>query len=159
MQRSLKLPYVTVALALITGASALAHHGFTGRYDTDKPVFLVGRVTTLSTSPPHATITLTPTPSTIVPPSESERPKELTGAMIGPNNEYLGKPVTIEFPPVRAFFELGSKLKAGDAVEIIALRNCAPPHQLRSQWIRLPNREVVEREGRLSYMVRGCASQ
>ncbi len=58
---------------------------------------------------------------------------------------------------MRAFYDLGGKVKPGDTVEIIAIRNCAAPHQLRSQWVRVLGREIVQREGRLSYMVRGCA--
>lgn len=149
---------LALAGCLMLAGAASAHHGFTGRYDTDRPLFLVGAVTAVSASRPHATITLRVAQSAVAPPSGAERPAELTGDIVaGPDHGYRGQTVTVEFPPVAAFFDLGGKVKAGDTVEIVALRNCSPPHQLRSQWIRVPGREIVKRDGRLSYMVRGCA--
>jgi hypothetical protein len=153
MRRMLLSMLAVAALA----APAVGHHGFTGRYDTDKPYFLVGTVSAISASPPHPTVTIQVAPSAIAPPSSAERPSELTGDVIALDPQFVGRSVAVEFPPVGAFFELGGKLKVGDVVELIALRNCRAPHQLRSQWVRLSDRSVVKREGRLSYMARGCA--
>jgi hypothetical protein len=146
-----------IAAALLAATASSAHHGFTGRYDTDKPYFIVGRVEAISVSPPHPTITVSVEATSMVPPAGAERPAELTGAIISVDPQSMGRSVRIEFPPVRAFYDLSGKVKPGDTVEILAIRNCAAPHQLRSQWVRVPGREIVQREGRLSYMARGCA--
>jgi hypothetical protein len=146
--------FLALALLAVPGL-ALAHHGFTGRYDTDQPIWLVGRVTAVNAAPPHPVITLVPEPSATAPPVGADRPKELTGE-IAFAGEFVGRPVQVEFPPVQSFFALGDAVKPGDTVRIIALRNCRPPHQLRSQWVMLPDRRVIQREGRLSYMARGC---
>jgi hypothetical protein len=146
-----------ILAATLAPAAASAHHGFTGRYDTDKPFFLVGTVVSLAASPPHPVVTLRVAPSAIAPPAAGERPVELTGEF-APGASLAGQTVQVEFPPVQTFFALRDRLKPGDTVEIVALRNCRPPNQLRSQWIRLPGRDIVQREGRLSYMARGCES-
>jgi hypothetical protein len=141
---------------ILPSATALAHHGFTGRYDTDKPLFLVGSVVSVAASPPHPVVTLRVASSALQHPTGADRPSELTGDF-APGAQLAGQTMQVEFPPVQTFFALRNRLKPGDTVEIIALRNCRPPNQLRSQWIRLPGREIIQREGRLSYMARGCA--
>jgi hypothetical protein len=147
-----------VLLALAAGAfgagPSFAHHGFTGRYDRSRPIALTGIVTRASFAPPHPTITLR---------VEAAEPPELDAAaraeFAGPvaaRPEDVGRTLEVEFPPVRAFFDLGGQVRAGDRVAIVALRNCAPPHQLRSQWIRLASGSVVHRAGRMSVQVDGC---
>jgi hypothetical protein len=154
MQKLLSVAILTMALL---GGTAQAHHGFTGRYDTDKPYQIVGRVVAVSASPPHPTVTITVESAAMEAPDGNERPSEITGPLIALDAALTGQSVTIEFPPVATFYALGDRIKVGDRVEIIALRNCRTPHQLRSQWIRLPQtREIVKRDGRLSYMARGC---
>jgi hypothetical protein len=145
-----------LSAAVLPVGPTSAHHGFTGRYDTDKPLFMVGSVVSVAASPPHPVVTLRVSPSAIAPPSGADRPAELTGDF-GPGAPLAGQTVQVEFPPVQTFFALRDRLKPGDTVEIVALRNCRPPNQLRSQWIRLPGREIIQREGRLAYMARGCA--
>jgi hypothetical protein len=144
-------------LALFAGLAvpALAHHGFTGRYDTNNPIWIEGVVERLATAPPHPTMRVridspAPSPGVIVAPSE------LTGP-IRALSDGAGRAVEVEFPPVAAFYAMGEKVRVGDRVAIIALRNCRPPHQLRSQWLRLSSGELIERAGRLSYQSRGCA--
>jgi hypothetical protein len=142
------------ALIALSGP-ARAHHGFTGRYDTDQPIWLKGRITALTLARPHPTITLTPVDEPV--PHGLKMPPEMTGALVSPRDR-VGVAQTVEFAPVSAFFDMGDRARVGDVVEIIALRNCSPPHQLRSQWLRLANGAVIERVGKLSYMHRGCAT-
>jgi hypothetical protein len=144
------------AALLLTASAAAAHHGFTGRYDTDRPLLLTGEVIATSTSPPHPTVTLRVDTEAAAPPREP-LPAEFTGPATFAH-EHAGQTRQVEFPPVGTFFDLGKALKAGDRVQILALRNCNAPHQLRSQWIRNASGAVIQREGRLSYMQRGCAS-
>jgi hypothetical protein len=145
MMRSL----ISAALALAATAApaAPAHHGFTGRHDTDRPIWLTGVVTALSASPPHPSIALRVDAEAAAPPGT--RPVEFTGAL-AVRPEDRGQTVQIEFPPVAAFHALGQSVRVGDRVQIMALRNCRPPNQLRSQWIRLADGAVVQREGRLA---------
>jgi hypothetical protein len=146
--------FATALVSFWAGGAALAHHGFTGRYDAGRPLWLSGQVTAVSAAPPHATITLrvdaAPSdPLTTGLPVEMLAPPRVRA-------EDSGQSRTVEFAPVSQFFAIGGKVKPGDRVEIIALRNCQPPHQLRSQWLRLSTGEIVERTGRLSYMVPSC---
>lgn len=139
---------------LVLPREAGAHHGFTGRYDMSRPVWLAGEVRRASFAPPHPTIVVAPEAGAAIA-EPSRRPAELRGpitAWSGP----AGIMPEVEFPPVQTFYRLGERLRVGDRVELIALRNCLPPHQLRSQWLRLSDGAIVEREGRLSYMVDAC---
>ncbi|MGL4635847.1 MAG: hypothetical protein ACRCWF_07700 [Beijerinckiaceae bacterium] len=148
------LRWIVSVGAFAVATAVLGHHGFTGRYDTDKPVWLTGTVTAASFSPPHAVLAVQISPT--LPPS-MVMPSEITGPLIAPLED-SGQIRQIEFPPVGDFFQLSDKVRIGDRVEVIALRNCRPPHQLRSQWIRIADGSVTQRVGRLSYMARGCAA-
>jgi hypothetical protein len=142
-----------IAALLLASSAATAHHGFTGRYDTDRPIWLSGTVTAISASPPHPTVTIRVDGD--APAMPAVLPVEFTGP-IAVRPEDTGRTLQIEFPPVGTFYGLGQQVKIGDRVAIMALRNCRPPHQIRSQWIRLADGAVIERQGRLSYMARGC---
>jgi hypothetical protein len=144
-----------LAAALLLGpASAKAHHGFGGRYDTSRPIWLAGRVVRASFSPPHPVLAVA-VANEGVRALPNPLPAELSGTP-APRAELNGQTVEIEFPPVQTFYALGQRVAVGAEVEIIALRNCAAPHQLRSQWIRLADGAVILRDGRLAYMVNGC---
>lgn len=68
----------------------------------------------------------------------------------------LGTSIEIEFPPVDRFFELEGRIRPGDRIAVIALRNCEAPHQLRGQWIAPPDGPAVVREGRMQSEIDGC---
>jgi hypothetical protein len=70
--------------------------------------------------------------------------------------EDRGASVEIEYPPIALFFDLASRIREGDALSTIALRNCLAPHQLRGQWIRLADGSTVLRRGRMQSGVEGC---
>jgi Family of unknown function (DUF6152) len=151
------LRYV-VALAAVLGCGPLwAHHGFGGRYDRANPVILEGRVEAARWRPPHPMLTLR-----VV---EGAEPLELPG--LGDLAEHAPKPPTvtthfrgrsvdIEFPPVQRFFGLADRIRVGDRVAVVALRNCDEPHQLRGQYVRLADGHVVLRSGRMQREVSGC---
>jgi hypothetical protein len=145
---------ITALAAAALPAPALAHHGFTGRYDTARPLWLAGPVTRADFAPPHPVIALRIEDAS--PPNPAlPLPVEFAGPL-SVRAEDVGQVREVEFPPVRAFFDLGARLRIGDRVAIMALVNCRPPHQLRSQWIRLADGGIIERTGRLSYMAAGC---
>jgi hypothetical protein len=136
------------------GAPAFAHHGFTGRYDTDQPLWITGTVERASFGSPHATLTLR-TEAASVGVFETADLPYIDGQPVAMAPDTRPR-VTIEFPPVAAFFELNRKLKVGDKVSVIALQNCIQDRQLRSQWIRLADGSVTSRDMQMSYMVKGC---
>jgi hypothetical protein len=141
------------ALAL-SGSGVSAHHGVTGRYDSSKPIVLAGVVTQATFSPPHPVISVR-VEATDIQSLEVDRPDEFTGPFtVRP--EDVGQVREVEFSPVRTYFHLGDRVRAGDRVLVLALRNCLPPHQLRSSWIRLANGEVVSHEGGLHRKAHGC---
>ena len=62
----------------------------------------------------------------------------------------------MEFSPVGNFYDLRDRLAVGDRVTVLALRNCLPPHEIRSSWIQLGDGAVVSYEGGLHVRVDGC---
>lgn len=131
-----------------------AHHGVTGRYDASEPIILHGTVTAATFSPPHPVFTV------------RAEAKELPAMPLGRPEEYFGPLRTraedvgverdVELSPVRLFYDLADRLRVGDQVTIVALRNCLSPHQLRSTWLRLPDGEVVSYTGDWAPGVDGC---
>ncbi|MGK6315756.1 DUF6152 family protein [Neorhizobium sp. DT-125] len=135
--------------------SVLAHHGVTGRYDASRPIVLSGTVTEAAFTPPHPIL------------SVHVDTAELPDFEVGRAGEYFGRPLArpedvgqvrqIEFSPARAFYALGDRLNVGDRVVIVATRNCLPPHQLRSSWIRLSGGETLSYTGDWAPGVNGCS--
>ncbi|WP_246767399.1 hypothetical protein [Rhizobium leguminosarum] len=131
-----------------------AHHGVTGRYDASAPIILHGTVTAATFSPPHPVFTVL------------VEARGLSKMALGRPGEYFGPLKTraedvgverdVELSPVRLFYNLANRLRVGDQVTIVALRNCLSPHQLRSTWLRLPDGEVVSYTGDWAPGVDGC---
>ncbi|MEZ2126817.1 MULTISPECIES: hypothetical protein [unclassified Sinorhizobium] len=146
---------VTLIAVALSGSTVLAHHGVSGQYDTSKPFLLAGVVTRTSFSPPHPVLSVRV--ETADPPSvEVDRPDEFKGPIVA-RQEDVDKTHEIEFSPVQVFFDLGNRVRAGDRVVVLALRNCLPPHQLRRSWIKLSNGDVVSYTGGLHGRVHGCS--
>ncbi|WP_082928747.1 hypothetical protein [Rhizobium bangladeshense] len=155
LKRSGRILSRAVAVILALSGGALAHHGVTGKYDASVPIVLVGEVTATAFSPPHPVVTVRVDSG------------DLPDGELGRKNEYFGPPVVrqedvgaervVEFSPVRMFYDLEDRLKVGDRVTIVALRNCFPTHQLRSTWLRLSNGEVISYEGDWARGVNGCS--
>jgi hypothetical protein len=153
-----------MTVAALSGAALLnpmaqAHHGFTGRYDVSQPLWIEGQVRDAYFGQPHPTLTIA-TPQTLAAPAN--RP-ELTAisdviasSKLVVRDDTLGQTITIEFPPTRAFFNLGSAVKVGDTVRVVAFRNCEAPHQLRGQWVLPETGPAIARSGRVQYQVEGC---
>jgi hypothetical protein len=144
-----------VGLSVVPFATAAqAHHGFTGRYDTNAPLWLEGTVQSAAFAPPHPVIRL------LIDPGVTTAPTGLTiEGLTGPlrvRPDDAGRTIEIELPPVSTFFDLSSAVTPNIRLALVALRNCTPPHQVRSQWLRFPDGRIVQREQRMSYMVAGC---
>lgn len=140
---------------LALSEAALAHHGVTGRYDASIPIVLVGEVTAAAFAPPHPVITVRVVAGDL-PKYQVGRPAEYFGAPVV-RAEDFDTEHTVELSPVRMFYDLASRLKIGDRVTIVALRNCLPTHQLRSTWLRLSNGEVISYTGDWAPGVDGCS--
>jgi hypothetical protein len=151
---------LALTLALSSGL-ALAHHGFTGRYDLSQPVWIEGEVTKAYFGQPHATLSIR-TPRDLDVPN----PRPDTGAAarviaidrLMVREETRGREVEVEFPPIQAFFSMGDRVAVGDRITLIAFRNCDAPHQLRAQWLQpgRPGAAPAMRTERLRYQVDRC---
>lgn len=141
------------ALLSLAALTAGAHHGFTGRYDASQPLWLAGEVTRVYFGQPHPEVTIR-VPQALAAPGAAPTGDAGPAPRVRPDT--LGRELKIEFPPLRPFFDLGSRVRPGDRVSVIALRNCEPPHQLRGQWIQPALGEPVERRGRVQYQVERC---
>lgn len=146
---------VALAVLVLSGDAALAHHGVTGRYETSRPIVLTGTVTRASFSPPHPVLSVR-VEAAELPAGEVDRPDEFTGPFVARPDD-VGQVREVEFSPVRTFYDLGDRVRVGDRVLVLALRNCLPPHQLRSSWIQLPDGQVVSYTGGLHRRVDGCS--
>lgn len=144
-----------VSLGLLgLGGAVFAHHGVTGQYDGAVPIVLQGTVTAATFSPPHPIMSVEVTGTTL-PEFEVGRVEEYFGpAVVRPHD--VGRVVQVEFAPARMFYDLADSLQVGDEVTIVALRNCLPPHQLRSNWLRLPDGAVLSYTGDWAPSVEEC---
>jgi hypothetical protein len=140
--------------AVSLSGSVLAHHGVTGRYDASRPILISGVVTATTFAPPHPVLSIRAEQQEVSG-SELGRPGEYFGP-VAVRPEDVGQVRVIELSPVRMFYNLRSKIRPGDRVTLIALRNCLSPHQLRSTWLRLENGEVVSYTGDWAPGVDGC---
>lgn len=147
---------VALGVLVLSGGAVVAHHGVTGRYDSSRPIVLTGTVTRATFTPPHPTLSVRV--EAAEPPARETvgRPDEFTGPFVA-RPEDAGQVREIEFSPVRLFYDLGDRVRVGDRVVVLALRNCLPPHQLRSSWIQLSDRQVVSYTGGLHRTVDGCS--
>lgn len=144
-----------IAISLSAGA-VMAHHGVTGLYDTSGPIILAGTVTGTVFTPPHPVISVrVEAAEPKLPAAVAQRTDEFAGTAIV-RSEDVGKVRDIEFSPVRTFYDLADTVKVGDRVLIVALRNCRPPHQLRSSWMQLSDGQIVSYEGGLHRRADGC---
>jgi hypothetical protein len=84
------------------------------------------------------------------------RPDEYFGP-VAARAQDIGAEREVELSPVGMFYDLADRLSVGDQVTIVALRNCLPPHQLRSTWLRLSDGEVISYTGDWAPGVDGCS--
>ncbi|MBX9910547.1 MAG: hypothetical protein K2Z25_17755 [Beijerinckiaceae bacterium] len=154
----MRLPPMSLALGLVLAGAgtSLAHHGFTGAYDASRPLYLEGVVERATLALPHVEL--------IVDVAQPAPPPQAL-----PRLETLGIPdIAARLRPIEAgrhriqiagtnfVAELQGRIKVGDRVALIALRNCRPPHEVRSRWIRLADGDVVARGGATQAEVQGC---
>ncbi len=160
MRPRARLTLVALAAAAVLATSPTsAHHGFTGRYDVSQPLWLEGEVTRIYFGQPHPVVTLRTSPALALPtaaPDLAGAGDVIAEGALAVRPDTLGRELTVEFPPIQAFFALARSVMVGDRVAVIAFRNCDAPYQLRGQWIRLRTSTPVAISGRVQYQVEAC---
>jgi hypothetical protein len=168
MQRMRLPPAVAVAavLTLLAPApTAQAHHGFNGRYDRSKPLYIEGQITQASYSLPHGLITIEPS-------APSAPPADLL--QLGPNDytRLGGRDVVTRAQPIQATgggvlvllltppmtTDVGLRPAPparGQSVGAIVFRECSTG-ELRVQLLRISPTDTVVRQGVLQREVDGC---
>ena len=144
------------AFTLFAARSALAHHGFTGRYDAARPIYVEGIVRSVSFRRPHPLIEMQVYDDLRTPTELPQGEEFADGGEV--REEDRGRIIDVEYPPVGLFFGLDGRIATGDRIATIVFQNCRPPHQLRGQWIRVPEGEAVVRVGRMQTEEAGCSS-
>lgn len=156
---------IAIALVTISWASrAVAHHGFQGRYDSSRLIYLQGTVREVRWQAPHSTLVVQ-LPRNISIPETVREARELN--QLGQNatqrltvaQNMLGTTQRVEFPPVGSMTRpLRDRLKPGDQIRLLVYRNCERPNQLRVQFAQLQDGMSVVRPGTVQTEVNGCRS-
>lgn len=154
--------FAALSLILLLPGLVLAHHGFTGRYDLSRPLWVRGQVINAYFGQPHPTLTIRTAPDMAVPatkPDPAGARAVIDVNHLAVRDDTRGRDVLIEFPPTSAFFNLDRGVAVGDTVSVIAFRNCDAPHQLRGQWLLADKAGAspVLRANRQTYQVDRCS--
>lgn len=148
---------LSAGLAIAAAAlPAAAHHGFTGAYDATRPLYLEGTVEAVTLAYPHVEMTVTVPADIAVPDALPEL--DVLGI---PDAQDIIAPVDagtydLQMAGTSFVVDLADRVMVGDRVALVALRNCQPPHEHRSRWIRLASGDVVTRGGETQAEVQGC---
>lgn len=154
---------LTTAIVLFSAGNftpVSAHHGFTGQYDASRPLYLQGTVRQVRWQSPHSTL-IVELPKNLEVPLEF---RQLSASELGLNTQQrltvstnlLGTRSRVEFPPVVSMVApLRDRLQVGDSIQLVVLRNCQPPNQLRVLLARLTDGTTVAR-AKTANQVNGC---
>jgi hypothetical protein len=158
--------FVTAVAAVLTAATpASAHHGFTGKYDASRPLYVQGTVQSATYGYPHGLIHITPGEPTTA-------PSDLSGITAQEQQNLGGLNVVTGAAPVRATGEgqvtlllpppmttevaaRGDRPEAGDQVGAVVFRECTTG-ELRVQLLRISDQERVVRSGVMQTEVQAC---
>lgn len=153
-------PSLTLTAAFVVTlctVPASAHHGYTGEYDANRPIYIEGTVRKVDVAYPHVEMTIQVTQRTQVP---ATLPKIADVAI--PD---VMKIMTMAAPGTYALqvaglqTELQGRIAAGDRIALVALQNCLPPNQYRTRWVRIASGDVVSLAGNTQTEVAGCKKQ
>ena len=138
---------------------ANAHHGFSGAYDATAPLYIEGRVQNVILSYPHVEMTVEVAETAEIP---ADLPDiENLGIDDVPGIITVVEPGSYELQIAGTEFVslLDGRIAEGDRIALVALRNCLPPHEYRSRWIRLASGDVVSNSGPTQAEVQGCEGE
>jgi hypothetical protein len=164
----MRLPLALAVAALLTAqapAVAEAHHGFNGRYDRSKPLYIEGQITQAAYSFPHGLITIEPS-SPSLPPADllqltSNDYARLGGRDVVTRSQPIqatggGVIVLLLTPPMTT--EVAARPaqpSRGQSVGAIVFRECSTG-ELRVQLLRISATDTLVRQGVLQREVDGC---
>lgn len=146
----------TMLSTAILAAPATAHHGFRGAYDATRPLYIEGVVRRMTIAYPHVEMTIEVQETATVP---AELPDignlgiadiMQTISVVEPGRYDL------QIAGTEFVVNLQGRVAEGERVALVALRNCLPPNEYRSRWIRIANGEVVSNSGATQAEVQGC---
>jgi hypothetical protein len=146
---------LTAALmGLVFALPSQAHHGFTGEYDASNPTYIQGTVQAVTVAYPHAEMTIQVGGAATIP---AELP-DITDLGIENVREIMtvAELGTYDLQVSGLQDELEGNIAVGDQIALVALRNCLPPNQYRTRWIRLASGDVASFAGRAQTEVNGC---
>jgi hypothetical protein len=159
MSNRTRLAAAFLAAALGIGVAtlpAIAHHGFRGAYNAAQPIYIEGVVDTVEIAPPHVELTLTAPPGIAVPASLDKIEDLSIEDALSKTVPAQAGTYDLQLAGTEFVGMLEGRIKPGDSIALMALRNCQPPHEHRSRWIRLADGEVVTVSGRTQAEVDGC---
>lgn len=158
-----KMMAAIAIVSVLSITKAEAHHGFSGQYDASSPLYLWGTVTELRWQSPHSILVLD-LPKNLEVPSAFRQLAQVnelgsnTQRRLAVPRNLLGTTQRVEFPPIASMVEpLQNRLQRGDTVQLVVLRNCQAPNQLRVLLARLNDGTTVAR-ARTGNQVNGCPS-
>ena len=165
----MRLPLTVAVAVLLTALApatfAEAHHGFNGRYDRSKPLYIEGQITQATYIQPHGLITIEPAPPG-PPPADLLRLNERQYSDLGGRDVVTraqpiqatggGVLVLLLTPPMTSTVAgFPAPPSRGQNVGAIVYRECSTG-ELRVQLLRLSPTETLVRQGVLQREVDGC---
>jgi hypothetical protein len=165
----MRLPVAAALVVCLTIAgSALpaeAHHGFGGRYDRSKPLYIEGQITQATYALPHGLITIEPSAPT-APPADLLQLNNVQYNQLGGRDVVTraqpiqatggGVMVLLLTPPMTSEVAFRpTQPVRGQSVGAIVYRECSTG-ELRVQLLRISATDTLVRQGVLQREVDGC---
>jgi hypothetical protein len=163
----MRLPMAVAVLLTVLGPASFAdaHHGFNGRYDRSKPLYIEGQITQATYIQPHGLITVEPSPPS-PPPADLLRLNDRQYSDLGGRDVVTraqpiqatggGVLVLLLTPPMTSTVAGRPAPPArGQSVGAIVFKECSTG-ELRVQLLRLSPTETLVRQGVLQREVDGC---
>jgi hypothetical protein len=149
----------------LPAATAQAHHGFGGRYDRSKPLYIEGQITQATYILPHGLITVAPSPPS-PPPGDLLQLTSNQYSLLGGRDVVTkaqpiqatggGVLVLLLTPPMTSEVAARAAQPArGERVGAIVFRECSTG-ELRVQLLRMSPTDTLVRQGVLQREVDGC---
>jgi hypothetical protein len=161
----LAVAFVVLITLVVPAPFAQAHHGFGGRYDRSRPLYIEGQITQATYIQPHGLITIEPSPPA-PPPADLLRLNERQYSDLG-GREVVTKAQPIQAtgggvlvllltPPMTSTVAgFPAPPARGQNVGAIVFKECSTG-ELRVQLLRLSPTQILVRQGVLQREVDGC---
>lgn len=137
---------------MVLPRAARAHHGFAGKYDFSRPMYLAGRLTGIYVGHPHARLTLD-VPRDLHLPRDREWMRALEDAEARPTMSLLRAldrrglvDISLDSRLTRRLMDEPDVLAAGDPVEAVVYRRATRDeyrHELQAVLLALPDGRLL----------------